>query len=87
METPTGVGFSLLIAYQILHYGHPISEVIKMDQNGMPLGFGFALAQNPEAMKNFSNLPEARKNEILRQAHSISSKGEMQSLVNSLTMQ
>lgn len=55
-----------------------------MNQNELPLGFGFALAQNPEAMKSFAGLPQARQNEILSQAHSISSKGEMQALVDTL---
>ena len=26
-----------------------------MESNELPLGFGFALAQNPEAMRNFAN--------------------------------
>ena len=55
-----------------------------MDKQEMPLGFGFALAQNPAAMKNFSNLPQAKQSEILQKAHSVSSKQEMQLLVNDL---
>lgn len=58
-----------------------------MDRNEIPLGFGFALAQNPEAMKNFSKLSQAKQFEILQKAHSVSSKTEMQSLVNSLNTQ
>lgn len=58
-----------------------------MEQNGMPLGFGFALAQNPDAMRIFSTLPKSRQTEILNTAQSVSSKEEMQRLVNSLTMQ
>lgn len=56
-----------------------------MDKNDLPLGFAFALAQNPDAMKNFSNLPEAKQSEFLQRAHSVSSKSEMQSLVNDLS--
>ena len=56
-----------------------------MDKNALPLGFSFALAQNPEAMLKFSNLPESKRSEILQQAHAISSKDEMQSLVNDLS--
>lgn len=56
-----------------------------MDKNELPLGFGFALAQHPDAMKNFSNLPEAKRSEILQRAHHVSSKGEMQALVNGLS--
>lgn len=55
-----------------------------VNRNDLPLGFSFALAQNPEAMKVFSNLPENRQAEILQQAHTVSSKGEMQALVNGL---
>ena len=55
-----------------------------MDQNDLPLGFAFALAQRPEAMQTFSNLPPAKQSEILQRAHDVSSKAEMQSLVNSL---
>ena len=56
-----------------------------MDRNDLPLGFGFALAQNPEAMRKFSNLPASKQSEILQRAHSVSSKGEMQALVNDLS--
>lgn len=58
-----------------------------MDKNEVPLGFGFALAQNPEAMKTFSSLPKSKQSEILQKAHTVSSKDEMQSLVNDLTAQ
>ena len=55
-----------------------------MNQNDLPLGFAFALAQRPEAMQTFSNLPATEKSEILQKAHNVSSKAEMQSLVNRL---
>lgn len=58
-----------------------------MDKNEVPLGFGFALAQNPEAMKHFSSLPKSKQSEILQKAHTVSSKDEMQSLVNGLAAQ
>ena len=56
-----------------------------MDRNDLPLGFSFALAQNPEAMKAFSNFPEAKQAEILNRAKSVVSKSEMQELVNGLS--
>lgn len=56
-----------------------------MDRNDLPLGFAFALAQNPDAMQYFALLPEAEQNEILKRVHSVSSKDEMQSLVNGLS--
>lgn len=58
-----------------------------MNANKLPLGFGFALAQNPEAMKAFSGLTEAQQAEILQKAHAVSSKDEMQTLVNRLSAQ
>lgn len=56
-----------------------------MDQNDLPLGFAFTLAQRPEAMQMFSNLSAAEQSDILQKAHNVSSKAEMQSLVNSLS--
>lgn len=56
-----------------------------MNQNEIPLGFGFALAQNPEAMEHFSTLSAERRSEVLQKAHSVTSKQEMKALVNSLT--
>lgn len=56
-----------------------------MDFNDIPLGFGFALAQNPDAMKQFSSLTDEERSQILAKAHAVSSRREMQSLVNSLS--
>ena len=39
-----------------------------MDATELPLGFGFALVQNPDAMKKFSSLPEERQRELLQTA-------------------
>lgn len=58
-----------------------------MDQNNLPLGFSFALAQNPEAMKAFSNFPEEKQTEILNRAKNVASKSEMQTLVNGMSTQ
>ena len=51
----------------------------------LPIGFGFALAQNPEAMQVFTRLPEARQAKIVQRARAVSSKQEIQTLVDSLT--
>ena len=56
-------------------------------ENNLPLGFSFALAQSPEAMKAFSNFPEEKQTEILNRAKSVVSKSEMQGLVNGLSAQ
>lgn len=58
-----------------------------MNRQELPLGFGFALAQNPEAMEYFSALPAEKRTEVLQRAHSVTSRQEMKALVNSLTAQ
>ena len=50
----------------------------------LPLGFGMALAQQPDAMKNFSNMTEDEQNRILSEIHNINSTQEMQSFVSRL---
>lgn len=51
----------------------------------LPLGFGMALAQQPEAMQKFANMSDSQKSEILSQIHNINSKNEMKSFVSQLT--
>lgn len=58
-----------------------------MDKGEIPLGFGLALVQDPDAMQKFSKLPEERRRELLRQAHAVSSKREMQALIIGLSAQ
>ena len=50
----------------------------------LPLGFSMALAQQPDAMKKFSNMTEDEQNRILSEIHNINSKQEMQSFVSRL---
>lgn len=56
-----------------------------MDKIDLPLGFGMALAQNEPAMKRFESLSESEKADIIKKTHSVNSKQEMKSLVNSLS--
>ena len=56
-----------------------------MNRNDLPLGFAFALAQDPDAMQKFSCLSESQKSEILQKAHEVSSKEEIQALVEHLS--
>ena len=58
-----------------------------MEQNNLPLGFSFALAQNPASMSAFVHLSESKQQEILKKAQAVSSKDEMQALVDSLSAQ
>ena len=48
----------------------------------LPLGFGMALAQKPEALERFAALPESRKQEIISGTHAVTSKKEMQRYVD-----
>ena len=50
----------------------------------LPLGFGMALAQQPDAMNKISNMTEDEQNRILSEIHNIDSKQEMQSFVSRL---
>ena len=52
--------------------------------NGVPLGFGLALAMNQNAFNNYSKLTEAEKEKILAESHNVKSKEEMQEIINSL---
>lgn len=56
-----------------------------MEKGDVPLGFGFALAQDPGAMERFAALTEAERQAYLDRARAVSSKGEMQALVSQLS--
>ncbi|MGN0675425.1 MAG: hypothetical protein ACI4KG_06720 [Oscillospiraceae bacterium] len=55
-----------------------------MENHEMPVGFGMALAMNPEAMEKFASLPENKKQEIISGTHSVSSKSEMRQYVEKI---
>ena len=50
----------------------------------LPLGFGMALAQYPEAMKSFSDMDKSQKQRVLDEIHGIESKKAMQAYVKTL---
>ncbi len=50
----------------------------------LPVGFGLAMAQRPEAMARFAALPEAERRAVVDRARSARSKREMQSCVDQL---
>lgn len=50
----------------------------------LPLGFGMALAQHPQAMEHFCAMPENRQKQIIARTHSIQSKQEMHAFVQEL---
>lgn len=55
---------------------NPLSE--------LPMGFGMALVQQPDAMQRFATMSQAQKEEILAKVKTVQSKKEMQSLVSSI---
>ena len=56
----------------------------KMDFYKVPIGFGMALAMNPQAMNAYSAMSEAQKQDVLSKAHNARSEKEMHQIVNSL---
>lgn len=51
----------------------------------LPMGLGMALAQNVNAMEHFVRLSPDEQRQIIDQTHTIQSKDEMQSFVQSLS--
>jgi len=50
----------------------------------IPIGFTFALALNQPAMEYFSSLSDTGKHQVIGHVHTIQSKKEMRSFVDSL---
>ena len=50
----------------------------------MPLGLGFGLARNEEAMEHFSNLSEIEKKQVIEAARMVQSKKEMNGLIQDI---
>ena len=55
-----------------------------MDYYKVPIGFGLALARNPQALNAYSAMSEGEKQAILNRAHNADSEQEMQQIVNGL---
>ncbi len=50
----------------------------------MPLGLGFGLAMNEQAMNSFSSMTEPEKRQVIEAARNVQSKSEMESLVQDI---
>lgn len=50
----------------------------------IPMGLGMALAKNLDAMQMFTEMSVEKQQEVINKTHSIKSKKEMQSFVNSI---
>ena len=55
-----------------------------MDYYHVPIGFGMALARNPQALNTYSAMTREQQQAILDQAHNARSEQEMNQIVNSL---
>lgn len=53
---------------------------------GMPIYFQMALAHNADAMQAFLRLDDKRQDEIINQARNVSTKREIQQIVDGLPM-
>lgn len=53
-------------------------------KDGLPLGLGFGLATNQEAMMGFASLADDEKQQVIAAARQIQSKEEMKQFVNSI---
>ena len=55
-----------------------------MDFYKVPIGFGMALAMNPQVLNAYSAMSEEEKQMILNKAHNARSEKEMHHIVNRL---
>lgn len=53
-------------------------------QDDMPLGLGFGLAMNDEAMNHFSSLSDTEKKQVIETARTVQSKKEMKNLIQNI---
>lgn len=56
----------------------------KENRPTVPIGLGYALAENSEALKYFAELSEQRRKEVIEQTRAITSKAEMRAFVDRL---
>lgn len=55
-----------------------------LNDDGIPLGLGMALAQNMDAMRTFSSMSESARQDVIDRSRHVQSKQEMENLVNGL---
>ena len=53
-------------------------------KNEMPMGLGFGLAGNEEAMQHFTSLTDAEKKQVIETARMVQSKKEMNHLIQDI---
>ena len=52
----------------------------------IPMGFGMALMQNPEAYMKFFELSQQRRDALINGTHNVKSKDEMRDYVNRIAV-
>lgn len=52
--------------------------------DGLPLGLGFGLAMNEDAMNSFAKMSEQEKGQVIEAARGMRSKQEMKNLVDDI---
>lgn len=57
-------------------------EASAASREEMPLGLGFSLAMNQEAMERFAGMSEMEKEHVVNRAKQVQSKAEMEQLVS-----
>lgn len=65
------------------YFSHAIPSSV--DGNDIPLGMGMAFAQNLSALTKFAAMSKAEQDEIIKRAHNVSSKEEMEALVGGIS--
>ena len=53
-------------------------------EDGLPLGLGFGLAMNEKAVDSVASMNEEEKKQVIEAARGMTSKEEMQNLVNNI---
>ncbi|HAB01261.1 MAG TPA: hypothetical protein DCE08_07410 [Ruminococcaceae bacterium] len=50
----------------------------------LPMGFGFSLAQNPDAMRHFASMTRSEQKELIEKTHSFTSRRQMHEFVEKI---
>lgn len=53
-------------------------------EDGLPVGLGFGLAMNEEAMEQFAAMTEEEKRQVIEAARNMQSREQMQQLVQNI---
>lgn len=75
---------SIILSERIDNMDNNIDNNNFVNGDGVPLGFGMALAQNSAAMDYFSSLSENERASIITGTHNIRSKKDMQNYVQQI---